>query len=217
MKAKITILALLSLLLGLNVASAKGTDGIKNKMGGNYLTIAGAEYTLDSKTTTDTGSDSTNVTGFMLFYERLLTSRFGLGASYSVQAERSGEMTVGTDKNETLETSSLYTVDLKAYFKDHKRAGLKPYAGVSFGSITAKTTITTTASGASTSTEGETKATVPLTILSFGFDYLYEFAGFRVDWSLTTGKREDRESHSSYNATYNYAGSAIGLTVYSFF
>ena len=124
-------------------------------------------------------------------------------------------MLVDSEVVDILETTSFAAFDFKAYFKDHTSPGIKPYLGVGFGNYTATTTVTQVST--TTNTEGTTTATVPVTMLNVGFDFVSEFGGMRFDVGMISGTRRDRESHDSFDAKYDYTGQAVSIGVFSFF
>jgi len=185
----------------------------KNKFGAIHYTHTGAQYTLSSATSTSTASDDLVGAGF--FYERLFLSRFSAGFKWSSFLERSTTHSLDSNTVTVLEKTSMTTFDFKAFFKDHMQNGMKPFLGVSFGTYAPKSTITTIATAGNT--EGSTAASVPITGLSFGFDYILDFGGVRVEGFSITGKRRDLTGHDTYIANYRYDGSALSVGVYSFF
>jgi len=212
---KRTILLFLILILGASspLWAQKKVKEPKNKFGAIHYTHTGAQYTLSSATGSATASDDLVGAGF--FYERLFLSRFSAGLKYSGFLERSLTQSLDGDTISTVETTTMTTLDFKAFFKDHSQSGMKPFLGVSFGTYAPMSVVTTIA--AAGNTEGSTAASVPVTGLSFGFDYILEFGGVRVEGYSITGKRRDLTSHDTYIANYRYDGSALSIGVYSFF
>lgn len=216
MKSKIAISLMVSFLLSIGMvfaAKEKKLEDSKNKAGAINMTLSGGSYKL--KTSTDNGSGTTAVKGMVLFYERLITKRFSVGLSYSSFLERTMEFDVGSSTNTILETGSMFTIDFKSYFKSHIRTGFKPYVGVGFGTVTLSSKVTTDTSG--TESEGTTGASIPITALSIGADYLVDFGGVRADLSIITGGRDDTSGHDTYNATYTLTGTSFGIAVFGFF
>ncbi|MDH5561717.1 MAG: hypothetical protein OEY59_12780, partial [Deltaproteobacteria bacterium] len=167
--------------------------------------------------TTTLDSAATPLSGTTLFYERMLTGRFGLGLTFSSFLERSFQLTIGTDIYDILETVTAMSFDFKTYFSEHKKEGWKTYMGVSFGQYTVASTIVKTDSNGAT-TDGKTGATVPTTSLSFGVDYVLEFGGFRMDTAIINGKRYDKTGFDLHDAVYDYSTTTVvELGVFSFF
>jgi len=215
MKKKIVTLLIVTLFCPFGAAFAVKVADLKHKAGAVNFAHSGAKFTLENKSSAASANGSTELKGTTLFYERLLTRGFSVGLTFSTFLERSMDVDVGSDKNAVVETVTMYSIDFKSYLSEHKRKGWKPYFGVGFGSYNVSSTIKTTSGG--TTTEGSSSATVPLTIFSLGADYVFSFGGVRIDYALTTGKREDTDGHSTYNADYNYTGTSLGIAVFSFF
>jgi hypothetical protein len=188
----------------------------KTKFGATHHTHTTGDYTLTEQGTGNTGSASGSLVGFALFAERLFLDRFSAGFKYGYGLERSFEMQVGTSSLEVLENATFWALEFRAFAKDNISTGLKPFLGVSYGNYTVTSTITIIPTTGSTSEE-QTGATIPYTMLSAGADYTFGFGGIRIEAGQVTGKRNDLESSSVYYAAYNYNGSIVGISVYSFF
>lgn len=188
----------------------------KNKLGATHHTHNTGAYTLEEQSSTNSGTASGALVGFALFYERLFGDRFGAGLKYGYGLERSLEMEgLGSNDVKILEQASFFSLEFKAYMKDNIRPGLKPFLGVSYGQYTTTSTLSVISSG--TATEDETTATIPFTVLSAGSDYTFGFGGIRLEFGISTGERDDLESSDTYFANYDYSGSILGISVYSFF
>ena len=216
---KLWLVLLMSCLLGLVSTSATAQRKIKvpkSKIGATHHTHSTGDFELDEKASTSDGSISSPLVGFALFYERLFLDKFSAGFKYGYGLERSMETTVGTNDLEILETASFWSLEFRAFVKDNIRPGLKPFLGVAYGNYSVNSTITIIPS-AGAETEEETSATIPFTMLSFGADYTFGFGGIRLEVGQTTGKRNDLDGSDTYRVTYNYDGSIVGISVYSFF
>jgi len=188
----------------------------KNKIGALYHSHSTGNYTLSQQGSSNTDSASASLIGFGFFYERIFLDRFSSAFKYGYGLERNLELTVGTNTIQALETASYWALDFKAFMRDNMRPGMKPFLGVGYGNYTTTSTLSVIpASGAVT--EDETAATIPFTVLSAGFDYTFGFGGFRLEAGMTTGKRTDLESSSTYYASYDYTGAILNFSVYSFF
>ncbi|MDT8445957.1 MAG: hypothetical protein RRB13_03540 [bacterium] len=185
----------------------------KNKFGAIHYTHSGGSYTLQSST--DSSSVTEPLIGAGFFYERVFQSRFSAGLKYSGFLERSLTQTVDGTSVTTVEKTAMTTLDFKAYFKDHLQNGMKPFLGVAFGTYTPASTVTTLA--ATGNTEGNTTASVPITSLSAGFDYVLDFGGVRAEVGSVSGKRRDLSGHDTYSANYQFDGTSIAIGVFSFF
>ncbi len=203
--------------LDMNTATAIKIKEPKSKAGATYHSHAAGSYTLVNTTSSAEGSGSGNLVGTVFFYDRLFLDRFSAGLRFSSFLERSMDVTIGTSTVNILETASFWSMDFKAFFKDHMRPGFKPFLGVSYGNYTVKSTLTTTTTGSATTTEDNTAATIPVTVLSGGFDYIFGFGGVRLEAGQVTGSRNDLDSSSTYRASYQYGGSTLGISVYAFF
>jgi hypothetical protein len=188
----------------------------KTKIGATHHTHNTGDFTLSEQGTTNTGSASGNLVGFALFAERLFFDRFSAGLKYGYGLERSMQMLVGTNTLEILENASFWALEFKAFVKDNLRPGIKPFLGVSYGNYSVVSTISILPTTGSV-TEDQTGATIPFTTLSAGADYTFGLGGIRAEVGQVTGKRNDLEGSSTYYASYNYDGTVIGISVYSFF
>jgi hypothetical protein len=212
------LVMLMSCLLGLGSLSVEAAKPKipKSKIGATHHTHSTGDFELDETASSASGSASAPMVGFALFYERLFLDRFSAGFKYGYGLERSMEASVGTNDLEILETASFWSLEFRAFVKDNIRPGLKPFLGVTYGNYSVKSVITIIPS-TGTTTEEETAATIPFTMLSFGADYTFGFGGVRLEVGQSTGKRNDLEGSSTYRTTYNYDGSVVGISVYSFF
>ncbi len=188
----------------------------KSKIGATHHTHSTGDFKLEEQGSTNAGSASESLVGFAFFYERLFLDRFSAGFKYGYGLERSMEMKVGTSDLEILESATFWSLEFRAFVRDNIRPGLKPYLGVSYGNYTVKSVITIIPETGAT-TEEETSATIPFTMLAFGADYTFGFGGIRLEFGQTTGKRNDLEGSATYYASYDYDGSVVGISVYSFF
>lgn len=204
------------LVLGTRPLFAAAPKVPKTKIGATHHTHATGDYTLTEQSTGSNGSASGNLIGFAFFAERLFLDRFGAGFKYGYGVERSFDMQVGTSSLEVLENATFWSLEFRAYVKDNISTGLKPFLGVSYGNYSVTSTITVIPLTGSTSEE-QTTATIPFTMLSAGADYTFGFGGVRLEAGQVTGKRNDLESSSVYYAAYNYNGSVVGISVYAFF
>ncbi|MBU3914582.1 hypothetical protein KKA14_03525 [bacterium] len=203
-------------LFWLNTAYAAEAKIPKNKAGAIYYSQSGSEYTLVNKLTAGSGSDSDSLIGTVFFYERMFLDRFSMGFKYSSFLERNLSFEEGTNTLDVLETASFWSLDFKAFFRDNMRPGLKPFLGVSYGNYSLSSAITISPAAGSSSEE-TTTATIPVTILSTGFDYVFGFAGVRIEVGQSTGSRNDPDGSSTYRAAYQYGGLISSVSVYSFF
>ncbi len=216
---KLCFVLLMSVFLGLVSISAKAQTRIKvpkSKIGATPHTHSTGNFELDAKASTDEGSVSGSLVGFALFYERLFLDKFSAAFKYGYGLERSMETTIGTDDLEILETASFWSLEFRAFVRDNIRPGLKPFLGVAYGNYSVNSTITIIPT-AGTESEEDTSATIPFTMLSLGADYTFGFGGIRLEAGQTTGRRNDLDSSDTYRVTYNYDGSVVGISVYSFF
>ena len=216
---KLCLVMLVSCFLILGSISATAQTRVKvpkSKIGATHHTHSTGDFELDEKATTLEGSSSAPLVGFALFYERLFLDKFSAAFKYGYGLERSMETTIGTNELEILETASFWALEFRAFVKDNIRPGLKPFLGVAYGNYSVNTTITIIPTAGS-ETEEETSATIPYTMLSVGADYTFGFGGIRLEAGQTTGKRNDLEGSDTYRVTYNYDGSVVGISVYSFF
>lgn len=189
----------------------------KTKVGALYHSHATGNYLIWEKTNSanqDKAAD--NLVGFGLFAERIFLDRFGAGVKLGYGLERNLALTVGSNAIQSLETASFWSLDFKAFVRDHTRPGLKPFLGVGYGNYTTQSTLSIIPSSGSVS-EDKTKATIPFTVLSAGMDYTFGMGGFRLEGAISTGKRTDLESSSTYFATYDFTGAIFNFSVYSFF
>lgn len=211
--------------LGVLLITFAGTGNIyaakikvpKTKVGALYHSHATGNYTIWEQTTSsnqDRASD--NLVGFGLFAERIFLDRFGAGIKLGYGLERNLSLTVGSNTIQALEAASFWSLDFKAFVRDHTRPGLKPFLGVGYGNYTTQSTLSVI-SGSGTVAEDKTGATIPFTSLSAGMDYTFGMGGFRLEGAISTGKRTDLDSSSTYFATYDYTGAIFNFSVYSFF
>lgn len=212
---KYLFVALAILLLASPALAQRKVKEPKNKIGFSQINHTGAIYELESASTTQVDTDTGKMVGLGIFYERVFQSRFSAGLKYSTGLDRSLNLNIDGNRVSVVEATKLTSFDFKAYFKDHSAAGLKPYLGVGWGTMVSTSTVTTIAT--SGNTEGTTTASVPITSLNLGFDYLMEFASVRFDLGNATGSRRDLTSHSAYKANYTMDGSSVAIGVYSFF
>ena len=210
---KYILLALVLILAASPAMAQRKKKEPKNKLGVAYYTLSGAEYTLQS--TTDISTATGNMIGPAFFYERVFLSRFSAGLKYATGLDRSMDLNLDGNTVSVVETTALASFDFKAYFKNHESPGMKPYLGVGFGTLTSSSEVTTITS--TSNDTGNTSATVPITTLNFGFDYMMEFGAVRVDLGTTSGRRRDLEGHSDYKALYQMDGTSVAIGVYSFF
>ncbi len=188
----------------------------KNKAGALYHTHATGNFKLEEQSSGSQDVASNRLIGFGIFYERLILDRFSAGFKYGYGLERNMSMTVGTNKVEILETASFWEFEFKAFVRDNLRPGFKPFLGVGWGTYTAASTLSIIPSSG-TNTEENTSASIPFTVLSMGFDYVFGFGGCRLEGGMTSGKRTDLKGSSTYYATYDYNGAIVNFSVYSFF
>lgn len=208
------LIVLITLLLATSPAWAQvRKKEPKNKFGAMHYTHSGGQYTLQSATDTSTVDEPLIGAGF--YYERVFQSRFSAGLKFSSFLERSLTQTLDGNTVTTVENTTMFTLDFKAFFKDHMMNGFKPFMGVAFGTYAPSSTVTTIE--ATGNTEGTTTASVPITSLSVGFDYVLDFGGVRFEAGAVNGKRRDLEGHDTYTANYQYDGSAVSIGVFSFF
>ncbi len=212
---KIITVFCLMLLISSQVFAAKPKIP-KTKIGATHHTLSPGSFTLSEQGTTSTGTSTGNLVGFALFAERLFFDRFSAGLKYGYGLERSMQMQVGTNTLEILENASFWALEFRAFVKDNLRPGIKPFLGVSYGNYSVVSTINILPTTGSKS-EDQTGTTIPFTQLSAGVDYTFGFGGVRAEVGQVTGKRNDLESSSTYYASYNYDGSVVGISVYSFF
>ncbi len=216
LRIRLAVAAFCLLLAGTGNSFAAKPKIPKTKIGATHHTHNTGDYTLSEQGTSSTGTASGSLVGFALFAERLFFDRFSAGFKYGYGLERSMSMQVGTNTLEILENASFWSLEFRAFVKDNLRPGLKPFLGVSYGNYSVTSTITILPTGGS-KTEDQTAATIPFTMLSAGADYTFGFGGVRAEIGQVTGKRNDLESSSTYYGSYNYDGSILGISVYSFF
>ena len=214
---KYLFVALAILLLASPAMAQRKVKEPKNKLGVAQYRHTGAIYELQSVSTGAITTGTGVMVGPAFFYERVFKSRFSAGLKYSTGLDRSLSLSLDGSAISVVETTTLTSFDFKAYFKDHSAPGFKPYLGVGWGTLASTSAVTTTAAGSSSSSEGSTTATVPITSLNFGFDYVMEFGAVRFDLGNATGSRRDLTSHSAYKANYTMDGSSVAIGVYSFF
>lgn len=189
----------------------------KTKVGALYHSHATGNYLLwESANSSNQDKDSDNLVGFGLFAERIFLDRFGAGIKLGYGLERNLSLNVGSNSIQALETASFWSLDFKAFVRDHTRPGLKPFLGVGYGNYTTQSTLSVIPASGSVS-EDKTGATIPFTTLSAGMDYTFGMGGFRLEGAISTGKRTDLESSSTYFATYDFTGAIFNFSVYSFF
>ena len=198
------------------VAQQKAKE-LKNKVGATYYNHSGGTYTLKEKATVNQDSASASMVGTTFFYERIFLSRFSMGVAYSSFLEKSLDMRVGTSSINVIEKTNYTAFDFKAFFREHTRPGWKPFLGVGFGTYTVASTLAVTADGVTTATADATSATIPVTLLNWGFDYTMDATGIRMEMNQVTGTRRDLESSTDYNANYIADGTSVGIAVYSHF
>ncbi|MDX2469963.1 MAG: hypothetical protein QNL04_05230 [SAR324 cluster bacterium] len=189
----------------------------KNKMGATYYNHSGGTYTLKEKSSGYNDSASDSMVGTTFFYERIFLSRFSIGVAYSSFLEKSLDMYVGTNTINVIEQTSYTAVDFKAFFREHARPGWKPFLGVGFGTHTVASAMTITADSATTTSTDATAASIPVTMLNWGFDYTMDATGIRMEMNQVTGTRRDLESSDTYSANYIVDGTSVGIAVYSHF
>jgi len=215
MKQLLTLL--IALLIATPAFAQQKREEAKNKAGALYYTHSGSSYVLHDNTANVDYTGTGNIVGPAFFYERIILSRFTVGVTYSSMLERSMDIKTSTATVNVVENITMTTFDFKAYFKDHRRPGWKPYLGVSFGTMAVADTLSVTTTGTTTATEEETKATVPVTFLRAGMDLTMGFGGVRIDFGQATGSRRDLESSTNYRAKYVMDGSSLAIGVFSHF
>ena len=190
-----------------------------NKAGVLFYTISGTGITLDNKTSGANPSGDGTMIGPSFFYEYLILGHFGVGLSYASGLTRTITTADGNADINIEETATLAALDFKAYFADHKRGGMKPYIGVTTGTVTPTSlvNITTSTNNSTTTTTETTGIAVPVTLLNFGIDYTVGYAGVRVEAGMITGAKTDHVGSDTYQAAYTYNGGNFAIGVFSHF
>lgn len=198
-------------------SSGNSSGGSSNKFGVTYSRITGYNYSLKETTNNNSGEDSTEMNGTMLYYEFLLNEQFSIGVSYSIYGERSLEMTIGSDTYEIVEKTTFGSLDFKSYIFDYNGRGLNPYIGISQAVFSSKSEITKTAASGNETT-GSTKADIPTNILTLGLGYSMDKTGFQMEYSMLKGKRHDTTSYLGHKATYDLEDAyMVGISIFSLF
>ncbi|NQU64599.1 MAG: hypothetical protein HQ517_10005 [SAR324 cluster bacterium] len=211
----ISLICLTGICFGTSAEAKSMTSS--NKFGAVYTLTSGATYTLMDTANGELSDDSTLLNGTTLFYEFFLNEQFSLGLSYSIFGGRYLQLEIGSDTYEIIESSTYYLLDFKSYFFTYSDRGLNPYFGVSQGTFSIQSEITKTDS-TGTETNGSTKAEIPTNFLTVGMEYSMENTGFKLEYSLLRGKRNDSISYSGHKATYSLVGSSVlGMSVFVLF
>ncbi len=185
-----------------------------NKIGVYLFEFQGPVYELDNLTTKESGSEK--LSGTVLFYERILSDVFTLGIKYGSGMTRTLEFDIGSSEVTIEETVSYQALEIKSYGTNHRKGGFKPYLAVSYGMLTATSTISTSPESGSIA-EDETTAVIPIKAWCIGFDYILWKIAFRMEIGQSNGSRNDLESSDTYRAKYQYDTTTAGVALAYFF
>ncbi|HEX7926687.1 MAG TPA: hypothetical protein VF678_03785 [bacterium] len=207
-----TLVALATLgLLGVATAAHAVGGDPSFKMGLDRLSYTGATYTHETIATSAKETNSDVLSGADAFFEWVASEHFGLEYTTTITPlQRSYKL--GAVSDNVNESTSLSLPGVNLYFTKANRKGLQYAVGVATGTASVKQEFEGGTLG-----KKSTTASVPVTAVKLGVEWVTNLAGVRLQYQAMTGSASNTTEVTGVKQTVNYNGSLLSLGVYTYF